>query len=125
MSTPPNATGANQRPTSFVKIVPLDAIVIDRKDLLGVETVTYGGKVRAVIDPAPGPAGSVEWHESKAREHLSLAEHLRAHPLENEEQVTAMTAALLAEGHLSGVSHRALEDVARSLVRAGVKVVKP
>lgn len=108
-----------------VQVVPESAIVIKREDLLGVETVTFGGKVRAVIDPDPGPAGSVEWHESKAREHLSLAEHVRANPPVDEDQVKAMAAALISEGRLAGISPRALEATARSLVRGGVRVVKP
>lgn len=71
-----------------VKVVPLDAVVINRADLRGVQEIA--GKVRAYPDAEDYTVGTHGWHEAQAREHLSLAEHLRANPPVDEAQVNEM-----------------------------------
>jgi hypothetical protein len=114
-----------------VQVAPLDAIVIERKDLRPAKTTTVGDQVRAIgrcgkeVVSADAPIASAatrdsraDWHRAKARAHLSIAEYLDAHPAVDQSALDALTEAVQAAQRT---------ETAAALVRAlydqGVRVV--
>lgn len=98
------------------KVVPADAIVIERSELPEVRPGYGAGTLSA------GPIGNVDMDVALAetlRAHalgyLALAEHLAAHPPVDEAQVEAMA----AEIHAVHPSPTLGDDIARHLIRNG------
>lgn len=102
-----------------VRLVPADAIVIERSELPAVEVddelevfFSTGGKYGM-------RGGSPHAHMQHALEHLALAEHLAANPSVDEAQVDALARALADVG---GTSWAHYTDQARALVVRGVRI---
>lgn len=107
-----------------LKVVPADAIVIERGDL---PEVVVDGAERQLVH-----AGHVERHRTTdpadVRANglmiLALAEHLAAHPPVDEAQVSALAEVVAAIGGppLGGGTTPLAEDFARRLVERGVRI---
>jgi len=109
-----------------VRIVPADAIVIERGELPETRVGTYGEAICQGWTRA-GHANT-ETVRSEARALLAIAEHLDAHPPIDEAQVKAL-ARLIADhvdpASLVGSGERVSTtsaDLARGLVLAGVRI---
>jgi len=81
---------AQYSPFTEHKVVPADAIVIERSALPEVDATGWLSAGDSALDPAEVAMG-VEFVRSKARDYLALAEHLDAHPPVDEAQVEALT----------------------------------
>ncbi|QAY70028.1 hypothetical protein [Xylanimonas protaetiae] len=104
-----------RRDHTEVKIAPLDAIVISRKDLPPVEYIDGGEQVHAntYVESSENPAQLREY----AIALLAMADHVEKHPPVDEEQVKALSTLLW------GMSLTADATVlARRLVERGVRV---
>ncbi|QCB93329.1 hypothetical protein [Cellulomonas shaoxiangyii] len=100
------------------KVVPADALVIERGELHEVDPNVTG--TGCIVGGEFYEFGTIERHEREARDHLAIAEYLRAHPPVDEAQVEAVTKALYeatTDPHEIDVP-----DVARRLVARGVRV---
>lgn len=109
------------------KVVPVDAIVIDRADL--PEVISTGGgafglgfKTMSENDMWVGTDASVDpaRYERWAAHHLALALRLQKYQAVDETQVAAIVRALRVEGNLPEDTD--LRTMAESLYRAGVRV---
>jgi hypothetical protein len=74
---------------SEVQVVPLDAIVIERAQMLTVEDVTTTDD-GAIVDGDYNILGTVEHHTRRALINLALAEYRREHPPVSDELVTRL-----------------------------------
>lgn len=108
------------------KVVPADAIVIERGDLpeVTVERTSSGVPYyRLPGDYGFGGTEKPEWYEEHARNYLALAEHLRTNPPVDEAQVEALAALIRAKYDESTASRYPTEDaLARHLVARGARV---
>lgn len=108
-----------------VKVVPLDAIVIDRADLPEQDSILVYTDRDGVTHIKSGTANLVtrgaspEYGESMARHYLALAQWLREHPPVDEAAVKRAKIALLDIGYFpdSGA-----ETVAEELVKKGYRI---
>lgn len=108
--------------TGEFKVVPVDAIVIERSDLPPVAAgrkVVSGPFDRSIHD-------SAESVRRQARHLLAIAEYLDAHPPVDEAQVEALAEDMIMAGASAPVSEgdseafsRAMDDIARRLVEQG------
>jgi hypothetical protein len=97
-----------------VQVVPLDAIVIERAQMLAVEDVTTADD-GAIVDGDYNILATVEHHTRRALINLALAEYLREHPPVDEAQVAALAAMLPNDGG----------DLARRIIATGRVQVTP
>lgn len=107
-------------PDMPMKVVPADAIVIERSEL--PEVREHGGG----LTTDPGPHGvttnymDAERLRHEALRYVALAEHLREHPPVDEAQVAALTSLIRGEQNTREVIDAA-PWIARRLVQAGVR----
>ena len=109
-----------------VKVVPLDAIVIDRADLPTQDSILYYEDDGREVEPRikSGSAhivirgASPEYAESTARHYLALAQWLREHPPVDEAAVKRAKIAMLDIGHTEAEA----ESSARDLVAKGYRL---
>lgn len=119
----PDVSPSDVSPSAVYKVVPADAIVIERGDLPEMRdvdpsknTVNFEG-ITYHIDPTYAYDEALRW--------VAIVEYLRANPPADppvdEEQVAEVTKALYAA--TSDPYDIDVPDVARRLVQAGVRVV--
>lgn len=118
-----------------VRIVPADAIVVERSELPAVFVRSHGyymagrhdlGRMGDLDIEQPGKSAADLTREYAAAV-LALAEYLAAHPPVDEAQVTALAAVYRQEEteRQNAGDEASWEDIARSLYARGVRVVTP